>query len=133
MVVGEPVAVLATEALPVMLPAPEGAKLTFSVAVCPGVRVVPLDTPLALKPAPEILTLDIDTFEVPELVRVTGRVLFVPVFTLPKLRLVGLALSAIVPLLTVSVAALLVTLPVELLTTTVNCAPLSELAVAGVV
>jgi len=33
----------------------------------------------------------------------------------------------------VSVAALLVTLPVALLTTTVNCAPLSELVVAGVV
>jgi hypothetical protein len=34
---------------------------------------------------------------------------------------------------TVRVAALLATLPAELLTTTVNCAPLSELAVAGVV
>jgi hypothetical protein len=35
--------------------------------------------------------------------------------------------------LTVRVAALLVTLPTVLLTTTVNCAPLSELVVAGVV
>ena len=35
--------------------------------------------------------------------------------------------------LTVSVAALLVTLPAELLTTTVNCAPLSEVVSAGVV
>jgi hypothetical protein len=34
---------------------------------------------------------------------------------------------------TVSVAALLVTLPAVLLTTTVNCAALSELVVAGVV
>jgi hypothetical protein len=34
---------------------------------------------------------------------------------------------------TVSVAALLVTLPAELLTAAVNCAPLSELVVAGVV
>src|SRR5260370_9070429 len=33
----------------------------------------------------------------------------------------------------VSVAALLVTLPAMLLTATVNCAPLSELVVAGVV
>ena len=33
---------------------------------------------------------------------------------------------------TVRVAALLVTLPAELLTTTVNCAPLSELVVTGV-
>ena len=35
--------------------------------------------------------------------------------------------------LTVSVAALLVTLPAVLLTTAANCAPLSELAVIGVV
>jgi hypothetical protein len=34
--------------------------------------------------------------------------------------------------LTVSVAALLVTVPAVLLTTTVNCPPLSELVVAGV-
>jgi hypothetical protein len=34
---------------------------------------------------------------------------------------------------TVSVAALLVALPAVLVTTTVNCAPLSELVVAGVV
>jgi hypothetical protein len=34
---------------------------------------------------------------------------------------------------TVSVAGLLVTLPIVLLTSTVNCVPLSELAVAGVV
>jgi hypothetical protein len=36
-------------------------------------------------------------------------------------------------LVTVRVAELLVTLPTLLLTTTVNCVPLSELAVAGVV
>ena len=35
--------------------------------------------------------------------------------------------------LTVNMAALLVALPAALLTTTVNCAPLSELVVAGVV
>jgi hypothetical protein len=35
--------------------------------------------------------------------------------------------------LTVSVAALLVVLPAELLTTTVNCAPLSAVVVGGVV
>jgi len=35
--------------------------------------------------------------------------------------------------LTVRVAALLVALPTLLLTTTVNCAPLSEVVVAGVV
>jgi hypothetical protein len=35
--------------------------------------------------------------------------------------------------LTLSVAALLVTLPKELLTTTVNCVPLSDATVTGVV
>jgi hypothetical protein len=35
--------------------------------------------------------------------------------------------------LTVSMAGLLVTLPAELLTTTVNCAPLSEVVIVGVV
>jgi len=35
--------------------------------------------------------------------------------------------------LTVKTPALLVTLPAELLTITVNCAPLSEVLVAGVV
>jgi len=37
------------------------------------------------------------------------------------------------PLLTVSIAGLLVALPEELLTTTVNCDPLSDAAVPGVV
>src|SRR5262249_45517430 len=92
MVVGEPVAVLATNTLPVTFPEPEGAKLTLSVADCPGVRVVPLATPLALKPAPEIVTAEIETLELPEFVSVTGRVLLVPVLRLPKLRLVGVEL-----------------------------------------
>ena len=39
--------------------------------------------------------------------------------------------GATVEAITVSVAGLLVTLPAALLTTTENCAPLSELAVAG--
>ena len=41
--------------------------------------------------------------------------------------------GATVAAVTVRVATLLVTLPAELLTTTVNCAPVSELVVAGVV
>jgi hypothetical protein len=41
--------------------------------------------------------------------------------------------GATAPALTVSVAARLVTLPAALLATTANCAPLSEVVVAGVV
>ena len=48
-------------------------------------------TPLALYPAPDALTLEMVTLEFPLLVSVTFRELLLPVFTLPKLRLVGLA------------------------------------------
>jgi len=50
-------------------------------------------TPLALKPAPEIVKLDIVTFEFPVLVRLALSKLLLPKFTLPKLRLVGFAVS----------------------------------------
>jgi hypothetical protein len=58
--------------------------------------------------------------------------LLVPVTTFTKVALEGVAAICTGDELTVSVAALLVTLPVVLLTSTVNCAPLSELVVAGV-
>ncbi|MFI5093996.1 MAG: hypothetical protein ACHQIK_11195, partial [Candidatus Acidiferrales bacterium] len=46
--VGEFVALLATETLPVTLPAPAGAKLTVKVADRPAFRIVPAGTPLAV-------------------------------------------------------------------------------------
>ena len=131
--VGELVALLATDTLPATLPDTDGAKSTFNVTDCPGLRDTPVDTPLALKPAPEILTFETDTLELPELVSVTGKVLAAPGFTFPKFKLVGAALSRYVAGLTVSVAALLVAVPAELLTTTENCAPLSAEVAAGVV
>ena len=124
---------LATETLPVTLPAVAGAKLTLKVADCPAFKIVPADTPLSLKPAPETVTLEIVTLELPEFVSVTTRLVLEPVLMFPKLKLVGLALSRYVAAFTVSVAALLVTLPAELLTTTVDCAPLSVVVVAEVV
>ncbi len=54
---------------------------------------MPEVTPLALKPAPEIVKLDTVTFEFPVLVRLALSKLLLPKFTLPKLRLVGLAVS----------------------------------------
>ena len=119
--------------MPATLPIAAGAKVTFKVDVCPGVRIAPADTPLGLKPAPEMLTFEIVTSELPEFVSVTARMLLEPVFTFPNLKLVGLAPSKCVTEFTVSVAALLATLPVELLTTTANCAPVSVFVVAGVV
>jgi len=54
-----------------------------------GVKVVPEVTPLALKPAPETVTLEMLTFEFPVFVKVTLEEPLPPTFTLPKLRLVG--------------------------------------------
>ena len=90
---GEFVALLATLTLPDTLPATVGVKRTFSVAVWLGVRIVPILRPLALKPVPEGVTFEIVTFELPLFVRVTLKVLLLPSFTFPKLKLVGLAPS----------------------------------------
>jgi hypothetical protein len=133
MVAGELLALLRTTTLPVTLPGAAGAKVTFKVADCPGVRTVPADTLLELKPAPEAPTLEIVTLELPEFLSDTARVLIALVLTFPKFKVVGLALSTKVEAFIVRVAALLVTLPAVLLTTAVNCAPLSAVVVAGVV
>jgi hypothetical protein len=59
--------------------------------------------------------------------------LVVPISWLPKLSELGVTLAPGVPVeVTVSVAALLAALPTLLLTTTTNCAPLSDEVVAGV-
>jgi hypothetical protein len=58
-----------------------------------GVKVVPEVTPLALKPEPETVTLEMLTLEFPVFVKVTLEEPLPPTFTLPKLRLVGFAPS----------------------------------------
>ena len=54
---------------------------------------MPEVTPLALSPEPVTVTLEIVTLEFPLLVRVAPNELLLPMFTFPKLRLVGLAPS----------------------------------------
>src|SRR5579863_3608200 len=130
---GEFVALLATETLPVTLPAAAGAKVAVKVAACPGVRMSPEETPVALKPAPETVTFEIVTLELPAFVSVTDRVLLLDTFTLPKLKEDELELRRSVEALTVRVAALLLALPALLLTATVNYALLSVVVSAGVV
>jgi hypothetical protein len=49
-----------------------------------GARIDPVEIPFALKPAPEIVTLEMLTLEPPELVIVTDSVLLLPTFTFPK-------------------------------------------------
>jgi hypothetical protein len=68
---GELVALLATETLPDALPAADGENVAVKVAVCPGVRISPEETPETLNPAPEIVTLEIVTVEFPAFVSVT--------------------------------------------------------------
>jgi hypothetical protein len=132
-VAGEFVALLATTTLPVTLPEPVGAKVTFKVAVFPAARMSPLDKPLTLKPGPEMLSFEMVMLALPELVSVTLWLLLAPTFKVPKLKVEGLTVNWLAIVLTVRVAGLLFTLPAELLTITVNCDPLSEVVVAGVV
>ncbi len=131
---GEFDALLVTVTLPVTPPVAAGAKVTVTVTTCAGVMIWPLETPLAVRPAPEIVTLETVMLLLPELVKVMPRELLLPTVTLLKFKLVVLGVSA--PgggALTVSIATLLVTFPTELVTTTVNCAPLSAVVSAGVV
>jgi hypothetical protein len=81
-----------------------------------------------------MLTFDSVTSELPPFVNVTLSTLLLPTFTVPNVKAGVLALSipGAVPV-TVNVAALLVTVPAQLLIATVNCSPLAELASAGVV
>jgi hypothetical protein len=130
---GELVALLATDTLPVALPAADGVNVAVKIAVCPGVRISPDETPEALKPAPEIVTFEIVIVEFPAFVSVTFCVPLLDTVTLPKLTEEELEFSKRVDVVTVSVAALLVALPALLLTATVNFALLSAVVSAGVV
>jgi len=130
---GELVALLATATLPGITPVPDGANVTFKVATCPGVTICPAETPLAVYPAPEMVTLDMVTLEFPALVKFTGMTLLLPILTLGKVRVVVLGLRRKVAAFTVSVATLLVMLPAPLVTVTVNCSPLLPVVVTGVV
>src|SRR5437899_8426654 len=86
-------------------------------------------TPLALKPAPVTVTPEIVTFEFPVLVSVTGNPLLPPTFTLPKLRLVGLAVSRNVAAIPVPLRAMASGDPGALLV--IETLPLAPPVVAG--
>ena len=130
---GEFEALLATEMLPVTLTALDGLKVTARVVVFPGPKISPVGTPVALKPAPFTVTLEIVTFEFPALVKVTFWLLLLDTLTFPKIKAAELELRIIVAALTVSVAGLLVALPTLLVAVTENWALLSAVVSAGVV
>ena len=85
-------ALLVTTTLPEAVPDPDGANVTFTLALCPGLRMMP-DRPVALKPGPEMLALEIVALELPELVRVALRELLLPVSMLPKFKLDGFTVN----------------------------------------
>jgi hypothetical protein len=90
---GEFEALLEIVTLPVTLPEAAGANITFMVTDAPGFRISPVEIPLTLKPAPEIVILEMLTLEPPVLVSVTDCVLLLPTFTLPKGRLAAVEFS----------------------------------------
>jgi len=86
-VAGEFVALLASVTLPGNLPRATGANAASNVADCPGARIKPAETPLAVNRAPETLTFETVTLELPAFVRVTLKALLFPRGTFPKLKL----------------------------------------------
>ena len=92
----------------------------------------PAEAPLTLKPGPEMQIFEKVTSELPDAASVTARVLLLPTVTFPNFKFDGLALIC-AGAVTVSVAALLTTVPVESVTTTAKRVPLSEVVIAGVV
>jgi len=91
-VVGDPVALLAIFTLaPATVPPVVGLNVTVSVAAWPGLRIRPFATPLELKPAPVVVTLETVTLEFPVLVMVEVSELDVFRLTVPKFKLVGFA------------------------------------------
>lgn len=70
-----------------------GANVTVNRTDCPGVKVMPLESPLAVNPAPVVVTLEIVTLEFPVFLTDVVSELVLPAAKLPKERLVGLAPS----------------------------------------
>jgi len=95
-VIVNPPAVLPIVMEPTEIPVADGANVTFSAAVCPGVNKVLAPAPLALNPAPLTTTLEIVRFALPAFVSVTPWELLLPTNTLPKSRLLVLTLSSAV-------------------------------------
>jgi hypothetical protein len=79
---------------PLTTPAAVGVNETVTVALFPPFSVRGVVIPLTLKPVPVMATLLTDTLVLPVFVMVSETVPVLPTFTLPTLRLVGLAASA---------------------------------------
>jgi len=80
--------------LPLAAPLAVGEKSTVNVAFWPAAKVKGKDSPLKLNPVPLAVAAEIVRLDPPVLVSVSDKVVLLPTWTLPKLRLVGLAVSA---------------------------------------
>lgn len=80
--------------VPLAAPAAVGAKMALNVVDCPALRVSGKFGPVKLNPLPDAAALDTLTAAPPVFVTVTGTVLLLPRATLPKLVLVGFAVTA---------------------------------------
>lgn len=89
-VVGELVALLTAETLPVSLPAAAGEKATVNVAACPSAKVKGVVTPLTVNPAPVTDTCETVRLPLPVFDSTTLWVLLPPTSTLPRLSEVAL-------------------------------------------
>jgi hypothetical protein len=90
---GDPGASLVTFTVPVAFPGVVGANFTLSVAACPVFNMAGVVKPLTVNPVPAATTLEICTAALPELVNVILCAALLPVATVPKLRLVVLAVN----------------------------------------
>lgn len=86
-----------TVTLPLALAVDVGAKVTVKLALCPAVSVKGGVIPLSVKPVPLIPTCETVTVALPTLVTVCDSGKLVPVCTVPKFRLAGLAPNVQVP------------------------------------
>ena len=79
---------LATDTLPLSVPAAVGEKTTAKLRCCPAESVTGVPAPLKANPAPLSVIVEIVTLALPVFVTVTDCVDEDPSFTLPKARLV---------------------------------------------
>jgi hypothetical protein len=91
MVVGALLALLATVMVPVSAPAAVGAKLTFMLTLCPAARYRGNESPLALKAGAEELTPESVIVAFPVLLSTTTCEPLLPMETLPRFKVAGLA------------------------------------------
>jgi hypothetical protein len=90
---GEPLALLVTVTVPVAFPTAVGVKLAVKLKVWEGATAAGVLTPVKLYPVPLAVMLEIFAAAFPVFVSVINWLALLPVETLPKFTLAGLALS----------------------------------------